>query len=187
MRLAFACFGLFLHSTRLFASEPIQLPGSDGQTHAPLQVPEGKKAVVIAFGSPFCNTSNTLLPEFNAITEAFSTAFEFYLVHSEPDLELTQVMEHRELLQVKAIALHDAKQQLVKLTGARVTPEVVVLSATGKTLYQGRINDLYLGPTKRQRKATTADLREALTAIAQGKPAPVDRTEAVGCKISILK
>jgi hypothetical protein len=151
--------------------------------HSPLKVAPDKKGVVLIFGSPFCNTSNTFLPEINAITETFEDRFSFYLIHSEPDLKLTQVMEHKELLKVRPLALLDQKQHLAKHTGARITPEVVVISPTGTTLYQGRINDLYLGPTKRQRKATTSDLRDALSAIAEGKPIPSPRTEAIGCKI----
>jgi thioredoxin-related protein len=172
----------------LNAAEPdIILPGTDGMEHAPFKVAAEKKAVVIFFGSPFCNTSNTFLPEINAITEAFEDRFSFFFVHSEADLELTQVMEHQELLKVRPLALLDKKQLLVQHTGARTTPEVVVISREGKTLYQGRINDLYLGPTKRQRKATTSDLRDALNAIAADKPVATPRTQAVGCKIAGLK
>lgn len=164
----------------------VTLPGADGMEHQPLNVPADKKGVVLIFASPFCNTSNTFLPEINAITETFEDRFQFFLVHAEPDLQLTQVMEHRELLKVRPNALLDQKQLLVKRTGARVTPETVVLSPSGETLYQGRINDLYLGPTKRQRKATTSELRDALTAIAAGQPVTTARTEAVGCKIAGL-
>jgi len=59
-------------------------------------------------------------------------------------------------------------------------------SPDGKTLYQGRINDLYLGPTKRQREVKTHDLRDALTAIREGKPVANPRTEAMGCGIVIV-
>lgn len=168
----------------LQAAEPnISLPGTDGTDHSPLNLAADKKATVLFFGSPFCNTSNTFLPEINAITEAFEDRFTFYFVHSESDLLMTQVMEHKELLKVRPLALLDSKQLLAKRTGTRITPEVVVLSPTSATLYQGRINDLYLGPTKRQRKATTSDLRDALSAIAENKPVPTPRTEAMGCKI----
>ena len=171
-------------SLALHAAEPaITLPGTDGMDHTPLKVAPDKKAAVLIFGSPFCNTSNTFLPELNAITEAFEDRFAFYLIHSEADLIMTQVMEHKELLKVRPLALLDQKQLLAKHTGAHITPEVVILSPTGTTLYQGRINDLYLGPTKRQRKATTADLRDALSAIANDKPVSIPRTEAIGCKI----
>ncbi len=186
IRLTWLSAALILPASPATAENPAPLPGSDGMEHLPLSVPTGKKAVVLIFASPFCNTSNTFLPEINAITEAFEDRFEFFLVHAEPDLQLTQVMEHKELLKVRATALLDQKQVLVKRTGARVTPETVVLSPAGETLYQGRINDLYLGPTKRQRKATTRDLRDALTAIASGQAPPTPRTEAVGCKIAGL-
>jgi hypothetical protein len=96
-------------------------------------------------------------------------------------------MEHKELLKVRPTALLDQQQRLAKKTGARITPEVVLLSPKGVVLYQGRINDLYLGPTKRQRKATTAELRDALTATAEGKAITTPRTEAMGCKIAGLK
>jgi hypothetical protein len=183
-----ASFALLLFAgLTLHAAEPaVTLPGTDGMDHTPLTIAPNKKATVLIFGSPFCNTSNTFLPEINAITEAFEDRFTFYLVHSEADLQLTQVMEHKELLKVRPLALLDQKQLLAKRTGARITPEVVVLSPSGETLYQGRINDLYLGPTKRQRKATTADLRAALTAIAAGQPVAAPRTQAIGCKIAGL-
>lgn len=184
MRHSLLLFGWFVFTFCLQAADKLQFPGSDGQSHAPLEVPAGKKAVVLVFASPFCNTSNTFLPELNAITETFAGSFQFFLVHAEPSLELTQVMEHQELFQVKATALMDKEQRLVKQTAVRVTPEVVVLSPQQTVLYQGRINDLYLGPTKRQRRATTADLREALRAIAEDRPVSVPRTAAVGCKIA---
>ncbi len=184
MRLRPLVLFLLLGTTSPADNVALKLPGSDGQQHQPLQVPAERKAVVLVFASPFCNTSNTFLPELNAITEAFEDQFQFYLVHAESDLALTQVMEHKELLKVRATALLDKEQRLVKHTSARITPEVVVISPAGSTLYQGRINDLYLGPTKRQRQATTAELRDALSAIAAGKPVAVPRTEAMGCKIA---
>ena len=90
------------------------------------------------------------------------------------------------MMAIKVPVLLDKDQSLAKRTLARITPEVVVLAPDGRTLYQGRINDLYLGPTKKQRKATTKDLRDALDALQDGKPVAVAKTDAVGCKISGL-
>ena len=83
--------------------------------------------------------------------------------------------------------LLDAEQKVAKKFGAKITPEVVVVGKEGNVLYQGRINDLYLSPTKRQREVTKTDLRDALAAIREGKPVDVARTEAMGCKISGLE
>jgi hypothetical protein len=68
-----------------------------------------------------------------------------------------------------------------------MTPEAVIVSPAGEVLYRGRINDLYLGPTKRQRAATTKDLRDAIDAVLAGKPTPSPQEPAQGCKIGGLK
>ncbi len=168
--------------------EPFKFPGADGREHLPLAVSTEKKAVVLCFVSPYCPTSNTFVPELNRIVADYSGKFAFYLVHADPDVKLTDVLQHTEMNEIKATVLIDKEQKLAKLTQAKITPEVVVLSADSKTtLYQGLINDLYLGPTKRQRQATTRDLRDALDAIQSGKPVAQAKTEAVGCKISGMK
>lgn len=168
--------------------DALQLPGADGKEHAPLSVPAERKGAVLCFVSPYCPTSNTFVPELNRIVADYGNAFAFYFVHADPDVKLTDVLQHTEMNEIKATVLLDKEQKLAKLFQARITPEVAVLSPDGKTtLYQGRVNDLYLGPTKRQRQATTRDLRDALDAIQGGKPVAHAKTEAVGCKISGMK
>ena len=161
-------------------------PGADGKDHTPL-VAGDKKAVVLFFVSPYCATSTTFLPEINHIVADYESKFAFYFVHADPDLKQTDILQHTEMNAIKATVLMDKEQRLQKLTSAKITPETVVIAPDGKTLYQGRINDLYLGPTKRQRKATTQELRDALEAIQAGKPVATPKTDAVGCKISGLK
>lgn len=171
----------------LIAAEPaLTLPGADGRDHTPLVAGE-KKAVTLFFVSPYCPTANTFVKEMNQIAADYDSQISFYFIHSDTDLKITDVLQHTELNGIKAPALMDKEQRLAKLTQAHITPEAVVLAPDGKTLYQGRIDDLYLGPTKRQRKATTKDLRDALDAITSGKPVAQPRTEAVGCKISGMK
>jgi thiol-disulfide isomerase/thioredoxin len=177
-------------STLLHAQAPdaLLLPGADGNEHAPLTVPADKKGAVLCFVSPYCPTSNTFVPELNRIVADYGDKFAFYFVHADPDVKLTDVLQHTEMNEIKATVLIDKEQKLEKLTQAKITPEVAVLGPDGKTtLYQGRVNDLYLGPTKRQRQATTKDLRDALDAIKEGKPVTHAKTEAMGCKISGMK
>lgn len=168
-------------------SAPLVMVGADGKDHSPLVVPAGKKAAVLCFVSPYCPTSNKLLPEFNDLAEQQGGSFAFYVVHADPEVKLPDVLQHIEMLQVKATVLLDKEQKLTTQLGASITPEVAVISPEGKALYQGRINDLYLGPTKKQRKATTHDLKDALEAVLQGKAPAVAKTEAMGCKITMKK
>jgi thiol-disulfide isomerase/thioredoxin len=181
-----ACSLLLGATPFLHAEDALTLPGADGKDYTPLAAGD-KKAVVLFFVSAYCPTSNTFVPEINKIVADYSGKFAFYFVHADSDLKLTDVLQHTEMMGIKATVLMDKEQRLAKLAQAKITPEVVVLGADGHTLYQGRINDLYLGPTKKQRQATTKDLRDALDAIQAGTPVTNARTEAMGCKISGLK
>jgi len=158
---------------------------ADGRDYTPLTMGD-KKAVVLCFVSPYCPTASSYIPEMNRIAADYSTQASFYFVHSDPDQKLPDILQHTELMSIKVPVLLDKDQRLVKLVQAKITPEVVVLSPDGRTVYQGRINDLYLGPTKKQRKATTRDLRDALDAIQKGVPVANAKTEAVGCRIGGL-
>ncbi|MBE2286604.1 MAG: redoxin domain-containing protein [Prosthecobacter sp.] len=164
----------------------LELPATDGQSYDPLAASD-KKAVVLFFVSPFCSTTKSFMKEINQISADYADKAVVHLVHSDPEITKEVALEHAVLSEVKTTVLIDKAQVLAKQVQAKITPEAVVMDAVGKTLYKGRINDLYLGPTKRQRAATTQDLRNALDAILAGKPVPEPQHEAQGCKIGGMK
>lgn len=164
----------------------LELPATDGQSYDPLAA-GGKKAVVLFFVSPFCSTTKSFMKEINQISAEYADKAVIYLVHSDPEITKEVAMEHAVLSEVKATVLIDKEQVLAKQVQAKITPEAVVMDADGKTRYKGRINDLYLGPTKRQRAATTKDLRDAIDAMLAAKPVPEPQYEAQGCKIGGMK
>ena len=147
-------------------------------------VEAGKKGVVLFFVSAYCPTSNTFVPEMNSIAADFGKSYTIYFVHADADQKPADVLQHTELMKITATVLMDKDQRLMARTGAKTTPEAVVLGPDGKTLYQGRVNDLYLSPTRRQRQATTRDLRDALEAVQNGKPVAANPAPAAGCKIT---
>ncbi|GAB3869885.1 hypothetical protein GCM10028824_17670 [Hymenobacter segetis] len=78
----------------------------------------------------------------------------------------------------------DAGHQLTKKLHARVTPEVVVVAADGRTvLYQGRLDDAYAGLGQHRAVTRQHELADALAAVTAGQPVAVPRTEPVGCFI----
>jgi len=166
----------------VLAGEALTLPDLEGKPVAVLDA-AGKKAAVIFFVSPYCPTSNTFGPEMNAIVKDFGGDFVFRFVHSDTTVTEADRKQHATMMEFTEPVLTDTAQKLAKQLGAKTTPEVVVVTPDGKTVYQGRINDLYLGPTKRQREIKTHDLRDALTAVRDGKPIANPRTEAMGCGI----
>jgi len=167
------------------AGETLTLPDLEGKPIAPLET-AGKQAAVVFFVSPYCPTSNTFGPEMNAIVRDFGGDFVFRFVHSDTTVTEADRKQHATMMEFTEPVLTDAAQKLAKQLGAKTTPEVVVVSPDGETVYQGRINDLYLGPTRRQREIKTHDLRDALTALRDGKPVANPRTEAMGCGIVFL-
>lgn len=164
----------------------LELPATDGKNYDPLAA-NGKKAVVLIFISPFCSTTKSFMKEINQIAADYAGQTVVYLVQSDPEITKEVALEHAILSEVNATVLIDKEQVLAKQVQARITPEAVVVSPEAKTLYKGRINDLYLGPTKRQRNATTKELRDALDAVLSGKPVPEPQHEAQGCKIGGIK
>ncbi|MDB6004475.1 MAG: hypothetical protein JWR15_1462 [Prosthecobacter sp.] len=176
------CFLLMLTSI----ASALELPATDGKSYDPLAAGD-KKAIVFFFVSPFCSTTKSFMKEINQVTADYNDRVVVYLVHSDPEITKEVAMEHAILSEVKATVLLDKEQTLAKQVQAKITPEAIVLSPKAETLYQGRINDLYLGPTKRQRTATTKDLRDALDAILSSKPVPAPQQPAQGCKIGGMK
>jgi hypothetical protein len=157
----------------------------NGSMHTPLSF-GGRKAVVLVFVSPFCPISNAFTPEVNRMAEKYADQFAFYFVEADAGIKIDDAKKHAEMFEMKPPLLLDPKQQLVKLTKAKTTPEAVVLSAKGDILYQGRINDLYATQTKKLKEPTTHDLRVALDAIAAGRPVTTPLTKAIGCSITAI-
>jgi hypothetical protein len=77
----------------------------------------------------------------------------------------------------------DPRNLLATRTGARITPEAVLVGADEKMAYRGRIDDLYADYGKRRPEPTTRDLRRALDAFLAGRTVPEAGGAAVGCFI----
>lgn len=184
-RISLLLFALLLANEGNSAEPALALPNLAGSEVVPLDV-EGKLGAVIFFVSPYCPTSNNFCEEMNAIGKDFSDDFVFRFVHSDTTVTEADMKQHATMMEFTAPVLVDKTQVLTKLLGVKTTPEVVVVGPDGATLYQGRVNDLYLGPTKRQREVKTHDLRDALAAIREGRALANPRTEAMGCGIVYL-
>lgn len=164
------------------AEKPLELSDLQGRRHTPLAT-GGAKPIVLVFISPYCPTANAFLPEINRIAEVYAERAAFYLVQSDPSVKVADAARQVELYAVKSTVLLDSAQHLARLAKARVTPEVVVFSAAGQPLYQGRINDLYMNQTRKRPEPTTHDLVAALDAVLAGKLVASPLTKAVGCSI----
>jgi hypothetical protein len=144
--------------------------------------------LVCLFTRTDCPISNSYAPEVRRIHEKFSPRnVGFYLVYSDPDEGREVIEKHVKEYSYPFPALRDPRHELVKMTGAKVTPEAAVFDKHGKLLYRGRIDDRYVDFGKARAAATQRDLENALEAILAGKPAPPAGGPAIGCMIPDLK
>lgn len=166
------------------AAERPELADVHGQKHQPL-ANKGQKATVLFFIGHDCPISNSYAPEINRICAEYEVKkFSCYLIYPDPDLSAADAKKHSQEFSYHSPALLDPSHKLVKKTGVTVTPEVAVLAPDGKLLYRGRIDNTFADFGKKRAEPTQRDLRAALEAILNNKPAPNRTTKAIGCYIS---
>jgi peroxiredoxin len=73
----------------------------------------------------------------------------------------------------------DATSDVARAFGASKTPEAYLFDAQGKLVYTGTIDD----NARDAGAVTAAYLKDALEAVATGKPVPLAMTKALGCSI----
>jgi hypothetical protein len=75
----------------------------------------------------------------------------------------------------------DATSDVARSFGASKTPEAFLFNAQGKLVYTGTIDDNAKDPAA----VTAAYLKDALEAVAGGKPVATAKTKALGCSIKL--
>lgn len=146
------------------------------------------RAHVFLFTRTDCPISNRYAPEVRRLCELFQgQGVEFCLVYPDPQQTAEEVRRHVDEYGYPCGTLRDPQHDLVKLTGAQITPEAAVFDSTRQMVYLGRIDDRYVDFGKARAEATQHDLQEALQAVVEGKPVPNPRTKSVGCYIADLK
>jgi hypothetical protein len=156
-----------------------------GVERYPLRVDSGKANVLFFVGNE-CPISNSYAHEIARICAEYKPkGIACALVYVDPALSDEQARQHaQEFGHGDYPRIVDRKHELVKATGATVTPEAAVLDRSGKVVYHGRIDDSYAALGQPRRPAKNADLRNALDEILAGKPVANPVTHALGCYIS---
>ncbi len=168
------------------ATESPKIADAAGKLHEPLK-PDGRKATVIIFTLPDCPIANAYAPEINRLVADYSAkGVGFYLAHVDRDLTAAAARKHAADFSLPCPVLLDTQHALVKALGATKTPQAFLLDATGKTVYRGRINNLFADYGTRRQSVTQHDLRDALDAVLVGKPVSQPVTEAIGCHIQTV-
>jgi peroxiredoxin len=171
----------------LSAAAPVRFELRD--THGSLHSAEewrAKKAVVLFFTMTDCPLANGYVPEMNRLQAAYGPrGVAFYAVQADNTVSEAAVKKYAQEFGYTFPMLNDPRLTLARLSGAKVTPEVAVLSSTGEVLYLGRIDNKVEDLTHPRYAATEPELRNALDAVLAGKAPKEARTRAVGCSINL--
>lgn len=142
------------------------------------------KAVVLFFIGIDCPVSNGYAPQMQQLATTYAQrGVAFYGVHCDDALTAADAARHATEYGLAFTVLLDPAQVLARASGARVTPEAVVLSPEGNVLYQGRIDDRYTIDGKRRDAPTVLDLENALSSVLAGEAPKVRQTKAFGCPL----
>jgi len=143
---------------------------------------------VLIFISADCPISNRYAPEIKRLHDEFgSKGVRFRLIYPNPLDDEAAISRHLQEYGYPKIGERDRDHTLVKMAGATITPEAVVLDARQRVVYRGRIDDRFVELGRERPAATRRDLRNALTALTAGRPVSPSHTQAVGCFIADMR
>ena len=167
------------------------LPGIDGKIHS-LSEYSSARVLAIVFTCNHCPTAQLYESRIKRIVEDYRGK-SFALVAIEPndpeavrvdELGYTDVSDSLEEMKIRAEYrkfnfpyLYDGETQAVaRAYGPKATPHVFLFDQHRKLRYQGRVDN-----SQRESLVKTRDARNAIDALLEGRPVPVDHTGVFGC------
>ena len=161
----------------------LKLTAVNGQLIAPF-ANSTTKAVALIFVADDCPVANAFQPALAAFHKTYAEQGVVCVqVHCSSLVTADEVKKHVVDFGIKMPVVFDPKQKLGRLTGAKVTPEAIVIDRTGTVRYRGAINNLYAGYGKKRRVATAHYLQDAVDAVLAGDTVKTPKTKPVGCFI----
>ncbi len=162
----------------LTPSAALAFRDTSGQAYGPSTLSKAK-ATAFIFTSTECPISNIYTTRIKEMAKDYRPrGAQFFLVNSNTGDTLERVSQDAKLRGFTFPVIKDEGTKLADRLGARCTPEVIILDATGEMRYRGRIDD-----NKDRTRVVRQDAKEALEAVLTGKPVKVPRTLAMGCAI----
>ena len=138
-----------------------------------------KNGLLVIFVSVQCPVSNAYNERMEALAQEWrARGFGVVGINANRTESADAVAAHAREHNLNFPILKDNNNVLADALGASFTPETYLFDASGILRYHGRIDD-----SKDPSGISKRDLRDALEAIADGKPVAVSETKAFGCTI----
>jgi len=163
------------------------LKGTDGKMHS-LDSLKGAKGTAVVFTCNECPFSKGYEDRLIALAKEFQPKGIGFVAINANDSKIVPgdgfefMVKRAKDKNLPYPYVLDETQAIATAYGARVTPHVFLLDASGKLVYRGRVDD-----SLEQDKVTTHDFAAALDAVVSGQPVKVAETKAFGCGVKYAK
>ncbi|HYS04967.1 MAG TPA: thioredoxin family protein [Candidatus Dormibacteraeota bacterium] len=163
------------------------LKGTDGKMHS-LDNVKGAKGTAVVFTCNECPFSKGYEDRLIALAKEFQPKGIGFVAINANDSKIVPgdgfefMVKRAKDKNLPYPYVLDETQAIATAYGARVTPHVFLLDASGKLVYRGRVDD-----SLEQDKVTTHDFAAALDAVVGGQPVKVAETKAFGCGVKYAK
>jgi len=143
------------------------------------------RATVLVFTTTGCPLVQRYLPRLEALSRAqASNEVQFAAVNVGPDDTIADMALQALEQHVTFPFVKDTDGSVVRALGVQRTPEVVILDASHRLRYRGRIDDQFR-PGGAKPAATRDDLAKALEDLLAGRELATKETPVDGCAITV--
>jgi len=143
------------------------------------------KVSALIFYSPECPICNALIKTVRDMADSFAMqGVKFYLIYPGSYYSLSNLRKFQKSYLLKSEGFRDDNNELVKVLGATVMPQVFVIDSAGNIVYSGKIDNSYEGIGRRRSFITEFYLKDALNAVLRHSELKIKRTEPAGCFIN---
>ncbi|MDO8518733.1 MAG: thioredoxin family protein [Deltaproteobacteria bacterium] len=145
----------------------------------------GPKGVLVAFTCNHCPYAQAIWPRLIRLAQA-AEKIGVNTVGINPNIHpgYPEDAPHKMELKIKEWGISfpylvDETQKVALTFKAQCTPDLYLFDAAQKLVYHGRLDDNWQDESKVKRQ----ELKEAIEALAGGKPIPTDQKPCMGCSI----
>ncbi len=163
------------------------LKGTDGKMHS-LDGVRGEKGTAVIFTCNECPFSKGYEDRLIALAKEYQSRGIGFVAINANDPKIVPgdgfefMVKRAQDKNLPYPYVVDETQAIATSYGAKVTPHVFLLDASGKLVYRGRVDD-----SLEQDKIKSRDFAAALDALATGQPVKVAETKAFGCSVKYAK
>ncbi|MBT8327773.1 MAG: thioredoxin fold domain-containing protein [Bacteroidia bacterium] len=139
-----------------------------------------KEHTVLMFIAPDCPMCKTLSQPYNELVIKYPEV-QFLAVHSGKNYDAMEINMFATETKFTPPIFRDYEYEIAHQFKATITPEFILIDSSGKTLYQGLMDDRILQLGSYKQTWDKMYLEDAIQAVLADKPPKVKKTDPVGC------